>query len=136
MVLPLRGVASCRRITGDNDKVASTDRLTREESSMRRIEFLIASEIPTRTLGWQTLSDAIRSQWSMMDRKPFLGSIAIGFTWKSAKFRPFSRYGRVWYLLARAVKFIGGQPHMGASRFTLCGEGEEPQLRLVIEEGV
>ncbi len=109
---------------------------------MRRVEFLVGADVPSRQAGWMALRDAIRSQWAQMDRKRFLGPVAIGFTWRTLASRwkhlggplTYNRYGRVWCLLAKAVvPLIGGEPYLGTSRFIKCSDEELAQLRLVIE---
>ena len=101
---------------------------------MRRIEFSVSADIPSRRVGWAQLGDAIASQWSMANRKQFLGSVAIGYVWKTAKDPRWSRHGRTWWHLACIVKpIVGGVPCVGPCRWVPV-EQQEANLRLTIEE--
>ena len=100
---------------------------------MRRVEIIVATEIPTRRVMWAGVRDLIRAQWSQMGLKAFSGPVAIGYTWYTADVKSWHRHGRLWHHLVMAVWCCleGAEPCIGGCRFV---KAEQPQLRIHIEE--
>lgn len=101
---------------------------------MRRIELSVAADLPRRRVEWTRIQDSIRAQWSIMNRRPLSGTVAIGYTWQTRQDPLYSRHMRLWPEIVHASAGCcaeGSNPCVGPCRFV---PSEYPQLMVTLEE--